>query len=91
MPVSFGLLHRILLFSSQELLAQLPWTRSIFRSAATFHIMASMCKIFKASEIWVLVSICPYMPTRKALCNRAAACSVRGGGERERKNLNSPP
>lgn len=47
----------------------------------TAHIMASMCKTFKASEIWVLVSICPYMPTRKALCSRAAACSARGTGK----------
>lgn len=34
-----------------------------------------MCNILRASEIWTLVSICPYMPTRKARCNNTAACS----------------
>jgi hypothetical protein len=40
------------------------------------HITASMCRIFRASDIWALVSIWPYTPTRKALCSRTAACSV---------------
>lgn len=40
------------------------------------HITASMCKIFRASDIWALVSIWPYMPTRKARCSSTAACSV---------------
>lgn len=40
------------------------------------HITASICRIFRASDIWALVSIWPYTPTRKARCSRTAACSV---------------
>lgn len=40
------------------------------------HITASMCRIRRASEIWVLVSTWPYMPTRKARCSSTAACSA---------------
>lgn len=36
-----------------------------------------MCRTFRASEIWELVSIWLYIPTRKALCSNTAACSVK--------------
>lgn len=46
------------------------------QAATPAHITASMCRILRASEIWTLVSICPYMPTRKARCSKTAACSM---------------
>lgn len=57
---------------AQSRLAGLAWNGDDH----SVHMTASMCRIFRASEIWVLVSIWPYMPTRKARCSSTGACSV---------------